>query len=419
MSSRQVFVSLTLGRETHPVGRLWHRSRIGRESASFEYDETWLRNRERFALEPTLGLVKGAFHTTPDQSMFGVFGDTAPDRWGRVLMRRSARLGAQERDEPIRSMSELDYILGVNDEARLGALRFSESESGPFLSPSSERASIPPLIELPRLLQATERFIDDKETAEDLRMLLVPGSSLGGARPKASVRDNDGSLSIAKFPRKDDDSNVVAWEAVTLGLARNSGIRVPPWRFEMIADRPVLIVKRFDRNPEGRVPFLSAMSMIGARDNQQRSYIELAYALAQTGASPSEDMEELWRRIVFSILVSNTDDHMRNHGFVYERYKGWRLSPAYDLNPTPADIKPRVLSTAIDFDDGTASLDLAFSVIDEFRITPKRAREIISEVGQATVQWRAEAQKLGLPKKEADRMASAFEHEDSRNASRG
>lgn len=415
MSNRQIFVSLTLGRETYLVGRLWHRMRKGRESASFEYDAEWLRNKERFALEPALGLLEAAFHTASDQMMFGAFDDTAPDRWGRVLMRRSGRREAKDRNEPLRSLNELDYILGVNDEARQGALRFSETEDGPFLKPQSE-TSIPPLVELPRLLAATERFIEDNETAEDLRLLLAPGSSLGGARPKASVRDRDGSLSIAKFPRKDDESNVVVWEAVTLGLAKKAGIRVPSWRYETIADKPVLIVRRFDRMPAGRVPFLSAMSMIGARDNQQRSYIELAYALAQNGANPSEDMEELWRRVVFSILVSNTDDHMRNHGFVYERYKGWRLSPAYDINPTPIDIKPRILSTAIDFDDGTASLDLALSVIDEFRITSKRAKEIIREVGRATALWREDAKKNGLPKKEVDRMASAFEHEDLEKA---
>jgi serine/threonine-protein kinase HipA len=417
MSDKQVLVSLALGPETHLVGRLWHRMRKGRESASFEYDETWLRNKERFALEPALGLVGAAFHTAPDQIMFGAFDDTAPDRWGRVLMRRSQRQGAKGRNEQLRSLNELDYILGVNDEARQGALRFSETKEGLFLTPTT-KTSIPPLVELPRLLQATERFIEDNETAEDLRLLLAPGSSLGGARPKASVRDQDGSLSIAKFPRKDDEANVVAWEAVTLSLAKKVGIRVPSWRLETIADKPVLIIKRFDRTPEGRVPFLSAMSMIGARDNQQRSYIELAYALAQNGASPSEDMEELWRRIVFSILVSNTDDHMRNHGFIYERYKGWRLSPAYDINPTPIDLKPRILSTAIDFDDGTASLDLALSVIDEFRISSKRAKEVIREVGQVTGRWEEEARKHGLPTREVDRMSSAFEHDDLNKATK-
>lgn len=417
MSDKQVFVSLALGQETHLVGRLWHRMRKGRESASFEYDEEWLRHKERFALEPVLRLVQAPFHTAPDQTMFGAFDDTAPDRWGRVLMRRSQRQSAKERNEQPRSLNELDYILGVNDEARQGALRFSESEKSLFLTPPTE-TSTPPLVELPRLVQATERFIEDNETAEDLRLLLAPGSSLGGARPKASVRDQDGGLSIAKFPRKDDEANVVAWEAVTLSLAQKAGIRVPSWRLETIADKPVLIIKRFDRTPEGRVPFLSAMSMIGARDNQQRSYIELAYALAQNGASPSEDMEELWRRIVFSILVSNTDDHMRNHGFVHERYKGWRLSPAYDVNPTPIDLKTRVLSTAIDFDDGTASLDLALSVIDEFRLTSKRAKEVIREVGQITAQWREEARKHGLPTKELDRMSSAFEHDDLNKATK-
>lgn len=226
------------------------------------------------------------------------------------------------------------------------------------------------------------------------------------------MRDLDGCLSIAKFPRKDDDTHVVSWEAITLSLAEKAGIRVPSWRLDDVHGKPVLIIKRFDRDGTKRVPFLSAMSMIGARDNEQRSYLELAYALAQNGSAPKADMEELWRRIVFSILVSNTDDHMRNHGFVHERYKGWRLSPVYDVNPTPIDIRPRILSTAIDFDDGTASLDLALSVVDEFRISLKRAREIIKEVGSATADWKKEAKAYKLPLKEIERMASAFEHQD-------
>ena len=411
MSEQQAFVSITVGNETLPVGRLWYRMRKGRESSSFEYDPSWLTSKEGFALEPALPLTQGVFRVPSNRILFGSFEDTAPDRWGRVLMRRAERLRAKEEKGAISSLGELDYVLGVNDEARQGALRFSETEGGPFLNPASE-TSIPPLVALPRLLTATERFIDEDETADDLRLLLVPGSSLGGARPKASVRDLDGRLSIAKFPRKDDDTHVVSWEAITLSLAEKARIRVPSWRLEDVHGKPVLIIKRFDRDGTKRVPFLSAMSMIGARDNEQRSYLELAYALAQNGSAPKADMEELWRRIVFSILVSNTDDHMRNHGFVHERYKGWRLSPAYDINPTPVDLRPRILSTAIDFDDGTASLDLALSVIDEFRISLKRAREIIKEVGSATADWQKEAKACKLPLKEIERMASAFEHQD-------
>ena len=172
---------------------------------------------------------------------------------------------------------------------------------------------------LPKLLSATERFLEDDESADDLKLLLAPGSSLGGARPKASVHDRDGTLAIAKFPRKDDEFNIVVWEAVALTLARNAGIKVPLWRLENILEKPVLIIKRFDRSNNGRIPFLSAMSMLDAQDNEQHSYLEIAYALAQNGAAPVDDMEELWRRIVFTVMISNTDNHLRNHGFVYER----------------------------------------------------------------------------------------------------
>ena len=255
----------------------------------------------------------------------------------------------------------------VDDEARQGALRFAEQPGGPFLrEPDASR--IPPLLELPRLLSAAERIVDEKDTDEDLRLLFAPGSSLGGARPKASVRLKDGSLAIAKFPRRDDEINVVAWEAVALTLARKAGIATPAARLEDVAGKPVLVVTRFDRVKGRRKPFLSAMSMLGAKDNESRSYLEFVDVLRRYGAAPMEDMEALWRRIVFTILISNTDDHLRNHAFLYEGQNGWRLSPAYDLNPVPIDIKPRVLVTAITEDDNTASLALAFEVAGYFEI---------------------------------------------------
>lgn len=414
MSSREIYVSMMLGIETHPVGRLWFHQRKGRESASFEYDESWLARDERFALEPALKLMEGQFHTQAGQSLFGAIGDSAPDRWGRVLMRRAESQRAKAANAPAQTLNELDFLLGVNDEARQGALRFSEHPEGPYLAQKGK--TIPPLIDLPRLLSATQRFLDDEESAEDLRLLLAPGSSLGGARPKASVRDQDGQLSIAKFPRKDDEHNVVVWEAVALTLAQQAGIDVPEWRLERIADKPVLIIRRFDRVREERIPFLSAMSMLGARDNEQHSYLEIGYALAHYGAQPEQDMEQLWRRIVFTVLISNVDDHLRNHGFIYERHKGWRLSPAYDMNPTPVEIKPRILSTAIDLDDSTASLDTALAVAKEFRLDKTRAHAIAGEVAAAVKTWRDVAKRLGLNAKEMDFMASAFEHEDLKKA---
>ncbi|MCW8452617.1 type II toxin-antitoxin system HipA family toxin [Legionella quinlivanii] len=410
MSSQQIYVSIELGEKTHKVGKLWFHQRGARQSASFEYDPVWLKHSEKFALDPALQLTSGAFHTTADQILFGAIGDSAPDRWGRVLMRRAESMRAKMRDEIVKTMSEADYLLGVNDEARQGALRFSLKDGGPYLTPK-DKESIPPLIDLPRLLAATDRYLNDDETAEDLKMLLAPGSSLGGARPKASVRDKDSHLAIAKFPKKDDEFNVVVWEAVALSLAEKAGIKTTEWRLETIMDKPVLLLRRFDRRAGKRIPFLSAMSMLGAKDNDLHSYLEIAHAIIQNGASPNSDLEELWRRIIFTILISNTDDHLRNHGFLYERHKGWRLSPAYDVNPTPVEIKARILSTSIDYDNPLASIDLALSVIQEFRITKVRAIEIIKEVGLAVKEWRSVAAQFGL-KKEIDRMVSAFEHED-------
>ncbi|MFO1257830.1 MAG: type II toxin-antitoxin system HipA family toxin [Gammaproteobacteria bacterium] len=415
MSSKEIYVSIALGNENHLVGKLWCHTRKGRESASFEYDKHWLKHPESFALEPALTLTQGAFHTQADQNLFGAIGDSTPDRWGRVLMRRANSQNGKKRGAVPSTLREVDYLLGVNDEARQGALRFSEHPLGPFLS-SKDKASIPPLIDLPKLLSATERFLDDDESAQDLKLLLAPGSSLGGARPKASIRDKDGSLAIAKFPKKDDEFNIVAWEAVALKLAQKSQIKVPRWRFETILDKAVIIVSRFDRENQNRIPFLSAMSMLGAKDNEQHSYIEIAYALAKYGAHPNADMAELWRRIVFNILISNTDDHLRNHGFLYERQAGWKLSPSYDLNPTPVEIKPRILTTAISFEDSTASLELALSVIGDFRISREQANKIIEEIAYAVVQWRDVAQSFNLSNREIERMSSAFEHDDLENA---
>jgi serine/threonine-protein kinase HipA len=412
---KEVLVYLDLRGTPHLVGRLWARMRKDRESATFEYDQSWLAHPERFSLEPALKLGPGPFHTPSDKPLFGAIGDSAPDRWGRVLMRRAERRRAEREGQTPRTVREIDYLLMVDDEARQGALRFAEREGGPFLAEYGPM-KIPPLIGLPRLLSAAERVLSDTDSDEDLRLLLAPGSSLGGARPKASVRDRDGHLAIAKFPNKGDEVNTVLWEAVALTLAQKAGIPVPAWRLETVADRPVLLLRRFDREEGTRVPFLSAMSMLDAKDNEARSYLEFVDVLRQHGAAPKEDMHALWRRIVFSILISNTDDHLRNHGFLWAGPAGWRLSPAYDLNPVPTDIKPRILTTAIDLDDSTASLKLALQVASYFELREDAAHKIAGQVGHAVAAWRREAKKLGLTPSEIDRMASAFEHEDLKTA---
>jgi serine/threonine-protein kinase HipA len=408
---RAVLVYVELDGVPHLVGRLWTRARRNQEGATFEYDRGWLQHAARFSLEPALTLGPGPFHTPADMPMFGAIGDSAPDRWGRALMRRMERRRAEREGGTPRALQEIDYLLLVDDEARQGALRFAAREGGPFLREESV-TRIPPLVDLPKLLSAAERVTEGTDTDEDLRLLLAPGSSLGGARPKASVRDRDGHLAMAKFPRRDDEVNTVVWEAVALTLARKAGIAVPAGRVETVANKPVLVLRRFDRDGKRRIPFLSAMSMLGSRDRETRSYLEIVDALRQHGAAPKEDMQALWRRLVFSILISNTDDHLRNHGFLYAGSDGWRLSPAYDLNPVPADIKPRFLTTAITEDDNTASLVLAMEVARYFELRAGQARDVAAEVGHVVSTWRDEAARHGLTKPEIDRMASAFEHQD-------
>jgi len=409
MTDRTLLVYVDLEGVPHIAGRLWTRSRKGRESATFEYDASWLANPLRFALEPPLTLGTGPHHTAARRPIFGAIGDSAPDRWGRVLIQREERRKARQEKRTPHTLLEIDYLLGVSDIARQGALRFAEHVGGPFLAIGVQ---IPPLVQLPALLGAAMRLSDDDGgTDDDLRLLLGPGSSLGGARPKASVVDRDGQLAIAKFPQPNDQTRVTVWEAVALTLAAKAGIPTPEWRTENVADRQVLLLRRFDRRGSTRVPFLSALSLLNAGDNELHSYMEIADALRQYGGKADEDCAQLWRRIVFSILVSNTDDHLRNHGFLYES-RGWRLAPAYDLNPMPVDIKPRILTTAIDEADGTASLDLAYEVAGHFGVKPGMAKAIVREVGSAVARWRDTAAAIGLTDKEADRMASAFEHEE-------
>ena len=408
---KEALVYVDLRGIPHLVGRLWRRTRQARESATFEYDAGWLAHPERFSLEPAIKLGPGPFHAPSGKPLFGAIGDSAPDRWGRLLMRRAERRRSGDEGRTPRTLMEIDYLLMVDDEARLGALRFAEREGGPFLAGPGQR-KIPALIDLPQLLSAAEHVLSGTDTGEDLRLLLASGSSLGGARPKASVRDRGGHLAIAKFPNQGDEVNTVLWEAVALTLAAKAGIPVPVWRVATVSGKPVLLLRRFDREREMRLPFLSAMSMLDAQDNEPRSYLEFVDVLRQYGAAPKEDMHALWRRIVFSILISNTDDHLRNHGFLWAGPAGWRLSPAYDLNPVPTDIKPRVLSTAIDLDDRTASLKLALEVAGYFELGEAEAHKIAGQVGHAVATWRKQAAKLGLTPAAIDRMASAFEHED-------
>lgn len=392
------------------VGTLYHHARRSGEAISFEYHPDWLGDPARFSLEPALTLNRGAFAPADGLSIFGSIGDSAPDTWGRRLMQRAERRRAERESRPVRTLMEADYLLGVSDVSRLGALRFRTSGEEQFQSPAAE--GVPGLIELGRLLQATERILRNDETDEDLQLIFAPGSSLGGARPKASVIGQDGRLAIVKFPKETDDYSMEAWEAVAIGLAARAGIRTPEHELIRIAEKPVLLSRRFDRAAGTRIPFLSALSMTGLRDGERGSYPELVDVLTQHGAKAAEDARELYRRMVFNVLISNVDDHLRNHGFLWSGRGGWTLSPVYDLNPTPTDVRKRILTTNINLDEGTCDLQLVISVAEYFGFAEASARTIVKEVATVTSSWREAATAVGIPSGEIRRMASAFEHDD-------
>ena len=389
------------------AGRMWARSRGQRETCSFEYAPGWLGNEDAFALDPALPLASGAFHT---EGLFNAFTDPAPDRWGRNLLLRRERRQAKAEERPPRTLLDIDYLSLVEDTNRLGALRFAESGTTEFLAQTDR--PVPPFVRLGALLSAATRIINDKESDDDLRLLLAPGASLGGARPKAAVLDPQGGLLIAKFPSPTDDWPVPRWEATTMDLARAAGIDVPASSLHVVQRRPIFVMRRFDRDEGGnRIPFMSALTALGAADGDSRSYIELLDLLRQDGVTPERDAAQLWRRMAFNVLVSNTDDHLRNHGYLRDP-GGWRLAPAYDLNPMPVDVKPRHHALTLDESDDASSIDTAFAVAGYFGLTPAQARTIAAEIGVAGLAWRTVADGHGLTSIQIDRMASAFEHED-------
>jgi serine/threonine-protein kinase HipA len=405
-----VEVHIELDGLTQRVGLLrQNRGRRG-ETISFEYDDAWLKNSNCFSLEPALSLTPGTFHPSQDRAIFGSVGDSAPDTWGRQLMQRAERRCAEAEKRAVRTLSELDYLLGVSDETRLGALRFRRVGDEVFQTPLGE--GVPALIKLGQLMESSQRILQNEETDDDLQLIFAPGSSLGGARPKASVIDQHNQLSIAKFPKDNDPYSIEAWEEVAMRLAGAAGITVPPHRLVEASGKVVMLSRRFDRINGVRIPFLSAMSMTDSREGVRGSYPEIVDSLVEHGARAKEDSHSLYRRVVFNVLISNVDDHLRNHGFLWLGRNGWSLSPAYDLNPTPTDLKARILTTNIDLEEGTCSLDLLESSSEYFDLKLKAARAVIKEVALATSQWRIVAKKVGLQRSEIDRMSSAFEHKD-------
>lgn len=379
-----------------------------KEHFSFEYDSKWLKSPYAQSIDPDLALYFGTQH--PKQfNNFGVFLDSCPDRWGRLLLNRRAAIKAKERQERPRKLGEVDYLLGVHDLHRMGGLRFKLDPQGQFLDDDPNH-SAPPMAALENLQRAAvyvEAGGDSLELANEWLMLLIaPGSSLGGARPKASVLDKEGDLWIAKFPSRYDESDIAAWEFVVHQLAQKAGVTVTPSQLIKVSGRHrTFLSKRFDRLKKNRLHFSSAMTQLGYRDGEeQASYLELAEFLTQQGAKTQEDLAQLWRRIVFSIAVSNADDHLRNHGFLLSP-EGWRLSPAYDLNPVPT---AESLHLNISDTDGTLSFDLAMDVIDFFQLKKSEAKAIQNEVIKSVAEWPSVATSVGISRAEQQRMASAF-----------
>jgi serine/threonine-protein kinase HipA len=390
----------------------------GKEVFAFEYADNWLASRAHQPLDPSLQLYPGPQYPQSDREQFSVFLDSAPDRWGRVLMRRRESWLARAEGREERPLVESDYLLGVHDQHRIGALRYRID--GRFLDDNDELAA-PPWTSLRDLQHASlqlerDGVENDRDYGRWLRMLVSPGGSLGGARPKASVRDEHDNLWIAKFPSRHDERDMGAWEMVVHDLARAAGIDVPEARLEVFGGRDsnprrhrTFLTRRFDRTADRhRIHFASAMTLLdridGADSREGASYLELAEVLLRSGARASEDLEQLWRRIVFSICVSNVDDHLRNHGFLLGP-DGWRLAPAYDLN---ADPQGNGLTLNISETDNAQDLELALGVADWFRVAPHAARTIRAEITNAVVDWRAMADARRIPRAERDAMGRAF-----------
>lgn len=392
------------------IGMLSVQFTKGRRNYSFEYDQHWLQSREQFMLDPDIGWFSGVQFPNRKEN-FGIFLDSMPDTWGRTLMKRRVALAAKAVGKPVPVLHDIDFLLGVNDECRMGALRFKLDKDGPFVDYRKD-FSVPPWTSA-KALQHSVEMIESNEDNEEIKnwlaVLIAPGSSLGGARPKANIIDKSGQLWIAKFPSKNDSYDKAAWEFLVYRLAITSGIEMAESKIQMITGKHhTFFTKRFDRNKKERIHFASAMTMIGKTEevlrDESASYLELAEFIKFSGAENEKDLHQLWRRMVFNILVSNTDDHPRNHGFILTD-RGWRLSPAFDVNPS---VEKDGLSMNIDMDNNLLDLDLAKSVAEYFMLSNHLAEKIIREIKFGVSKWKSIAKEIGIKKDEIEKMESAF-----------
>ncbi len=395
------------------IGILSSRVTRGHEIFAFEYDKDWIGSKFSILLDPELQLYSGPQYPSHGKINFGVFTNSSPDRWGKVLMQRREAIAAKQEERKVRPLFESDYLLGVFDQFRMGGLRFKLDIEGQFLD-NQKDYSAPPFIRLRELEAASLKLedtakIEDAELNESIKLLLAPGASLGGARPKASIIDPEGNLWIAKFPSRQDDIDIGAWEAVVNQLAQNAGIQVAEGYPKRYTNRHhTYHTKRFDRAGEKRIHFASAMTLMGLTDGLSSkegiSYLQLAECIVKNGAQTNEDLKELWTRIVFNISVSNTDDHLRNHGFLLTA-KGWILSPAYDMNPVTNATGLHLNITEF---ENALDLDLAREVAPRFRISTTDSETIITKVLRSVGDWDGVAKRIGLSRTEISNMESAF-----------
>lgn len=375
-------------------------------STSFSYERSYLADPRAYPLDPQLPLLSGS-HTT--SGLPGSFADCAPDRWGRNLIGKRIRAEALARGTRPPALDDVDFLTGVSDLTRQGALRFRATDTGPFVSPEN---TVPRLIELPALLHASDAIDAGGDDLAAVKALLGAGTgTLGGARPKASVRD-EGALHVAKFPKPSDDWNVIAWEMTALDLADRAGITVPPHRLVSVDGRNVLLLRRFDRAATDRIDYVSAMTMMQMHDGDSADYVDIAETLPEFSSQTAADLRELWRRIAFSIAVHNTDDHLRNHGLLRDT-AGWRLAPAFDINPNPDTAEQRATSIGGASAPG-AELDALLTYRQAFGVTDPDARRILGEILEATSDWRTVAGAHGIPPKEQHAFADAF-HEPAQH----
>ncbi|MDR1634407.1 MAG: HipA domain-containing protein [Bifidobacteriaceae bacterium] len=412
----QARVEVFIGAEPTRVGSLVYSRQGRREYSALAYAEEWLANPEGFAVSGDLPLRPGHHlqrAATPSDSVFhGALADTEPDAWGRrVITRDHAKRRA--RDRSLMELTNLDYLLAVDDFSRVGALRLRIGAGGFARSTADGRRRTPPLLELPRILDASRLLEEGRETAEDLRFLLGKGTSLGGVRPKCTVLDEDGRLAIGKFPSVGDTRSVTRGEVLALELARLAGLGAARGRVALVDGSPVALIRRFDRTAgDGRLPYQSAASLLGARRGEDRAYSEIGDAIRSHGASPTRDLREMWRRIVFRALITDVDDHLQNHAFLYAGAGLWRLAPAFDLNPFP-DKRYESKTWLTEADGPVTDLGAVVARCEAFALDRDQA---ISELGglcAAIGRWRevALAPPVGLAAAELDSFAPAFEHE--------